>query len=626
MLAKYNRRELTASRKSIFWLSVIVLLLAALLRIYHLNLQGLWGDEGWSVEFSASSNPSIVTQRLVDDLHPPFYFILLSWWRQVAGDSELAMRLLTVFPAILTVALIDRIGRKLFSPMAGVLAGLVLALSDKHIMLAQEVRHYPFAFMLMALTTWVFFLWIDHPTRQRTMLYATLIILGVYTHYYTILVVVIQVIYALLALRPLRRVRQLCVIISLSLLAFIPWFFVAIYQLQIRPEGILHSMPLAWSTLEFLSIDFLGRPVILGGGLLTLGLLVFHFNHDERSQWQISLADLPRAWYVVVWFVLPIALSILIFPFVTVLTDRNMALLLLPIALLIGRGMTSFQPSGRLFLAVLLTVNGLTSLDSYFVHPPWRTLSQYVADNYPTGEPVIMDVAGGDKAMDYHLHQLLPEGTTIISLNQWRLRFGVNYLGVFNQLLDQNDGFWIAYWVNPDKPWDARQPLADFGYTLTATHHEYHLGNPIDLYHYDRLPDIDEQLATFNDQIRLHRVKTPFEVSAGDTLDVSLWWSTNTSQSISYSISVFLLDNTGISRAQGADGVPQNGQFPTDAWTVDEVIFDSHQISVPNDVTTGDYQLAIKVYNSNDGFILPVTTSNEQNTTEYFIVGTVHVR
>ena len=552
--------------------------------------------------------------------------MLLSWWRYVAGDSEIAMRLLAVFPAILTVALIDRIGRKLFSPTTGVLAALVLTLSDKHIVLAQEVRHYPLAFMLMALTTWVFFLWIDHPTRRRTLIYAAIIIVSVYTHYYTILMVAVQAIYGLLILRPWHRVRQLFGVISLSLFAFMPWFFVAIYQLEIRPEGILHSMPLAWSTLEFLSIDFLGRPVILSGGLLILGLLVFRFNPSTNPKWQMASTDSHHFWYVVLWFGFPIALSILIFPFVTVLTDRNMALLLLPIALLIGRGMITFRPSARLFLALLLTINGLASLDSYFVHPPWRDLSQYVADNYPTGEPVLMDVAGGDKAMDYHLHQLLPEGTTIVSLNQWRLRFGVNYLGVFNQLLDQSDGFWIAYWVNPDKPWDARQPLLDFGYTLTATHHEYHLGSPIDLYHYDRLPDIDEQLAIFYDDIRLHRVKNPVEVIAGEPFEVSLWWSTKTSQSNSYSISVFLVDSAGISRAQGVDGPPQGGQAPTDAWQVDEVVFDSHQIQIPTDVATGEYQLAIKVYNSNDGFILPVTTVHKQNTTEYFIVGTVHVR
>lgn len=626
MFVNSNRSGERKSRKSILQLSLMVLLLAALLRIYHLNLQGLWGDEGWSVEFSASPNPATVTQHLVDDLHPPFYFILLSWWRQVAGDSELAMRLLAVFPAILTVALIDRIGHKLFSSYVGVLSALVLALSDKHIVLAQEVRHYPLAFMLMALTTWVFFLWIDNPTRRRTLFYAALMILSVYTHYYTLLIIAVQILYSLLTLRPWQRIRQLLTIISLSLLSFLPWFFVAIHQLQIRPEGILHSMPLTWSTLEFLSIDFLGRPVALGGGLLVLGMLIIHYFPNESPKWQFSSSDLPQAWYVILWFGFPIVLSILIFPYVTVLTDRNMALLLLPIALLIGRGITLFQPSTRLFLAIILIVNGLTSLDSYFDHPPWRELSRYVAQNYPFGEPVIMDVAGGDKAMDYHLHQLLPEGTSIISLNQWRIRFGVNYLGVLNQLLEQSDGFWVAYWVNPDKPWDVRQPLADFGYTLTATHREYHLGNPIDLYHYDRLPNLDEQLSTFNDQIRLHRVKTPFEVLTGEALDVSLWWSTNTRQSVSYSISIFLLDSNGISRAQGVDGPPQNGRAPTDTWPIDTVIFDSHQIHIPNDLPLGDYQLAIKVYNSSDGFILPVTTSNEQNTTEYFIVGTVHVR
>ncbi len=584
-------------------LSLAVLLLAALLRIYHLNDQGLWGDEGWSVEFSEPSNPADVTRNLADDLHPPLYFISLSLWRQIAGDTEIAMRLWAVFPALLTVALIERLGRQVFSPAAGIFAALVLALADKHIVLAQEVRHYPLAFMWMALTSLAFLRWIEQPNRTRTLHYALLIILGVYTHYYTALILLVQIVYAAFTLRPWQRVWRLVVIITLSMLAFVPWMFVAYHQLIIRPEGILHSMALSWDTLDFLAVDFLGRPVVLLGSLLVLGLLV---RRRQES-------------YATLWFTIPIVFTLLVYPFATVLTDRNMALLLLPIALLAGYGTTFFQPPARLFLAFLVAANGLASLDSYHDHPPWREMATYVADNYPAGEPVLMDVVGGDKALNYHLHQLLPDSTPIFSLNQWRIDYNFYFLGVFNELLEENDGFWIAYWVNADRQWDVEGTLAEHGYVRTASQRFYHLGNPLDLYHYDRIPALDETVAIFGDDIRLHRVKAPATIPLDQSLNVSLWWSTTTPLPVSYSVSVFLLDDAGQLRTQH-DGPPQNGQSPTNSWQPDQVYFDSHRLSLA-ELQPGSYRLAVKVYNSANGQILSLPDGQE-----FVIVGEVLLR
>ncbi|MBI5931329.1 MAG: glycosyltransferase family 39 protein [Chloroflexi bacterium] len=593
------------------------MLLAALLRIHNLDANGLWGDEGWSVEFSEPSSPALVTQNLVDDLHPPFYFITLSAWRQVAGDSEIPMRFWAVCPALLTVALVDRIGRKLFSPSAGIAAGLVLALADKHILLSQEVRHYPLAFMWMAASSLAFLHWLENPTRRRTLLYASIMIAAVYTHYYTALILPVQVIYAGLVLRPVQRIWKLLFMMGLALLAFVPWALVAVHQLLIRPEGILHSMPLSWATADTLTIDYLGRPVILGIGLILLGALSIK-NRGQFLQWNES----PAVWYPVLWLAVPIIISIVVYPVVTVLTDRNLALLLLPIAILAGHGIVAFHPPGRYILAALVVVNGLASADSRYVQPDWRSMAHFVEQNYPVDEPVLMDVRGGDKALGYYLRRLLPSGTQVISLNQWRIDYGIYFLGPVQDLLEKNDGFWVAYWG--DGPYEMDNVYQNYGYTQTATRRFYHLGAPIDWYHYDRLPNTDEILGTFGDTIRLHRVKTAYEVKRGGTLNVSLWWSAPQTPSISYSISVFLMDGDGILRAQD-DSAPQNGKVPTTTWIPDQVVFDSHAIKIPKNLSAGEYQLAVKVYNSADGQILHILTDSAISQ-EYLIIGAVQVR
>lgn len=580
-------------------LMVVVLLLAALLRIYHLNQQGLWGDEGWSVEFSASDNPRDVVLALVPDLHPPLYFMTLAIWRDFAGSSEVAMRMLAVYSALLTVAIISRIA---INRSAGILAALILALSDKHIVLSQEVRHYPTAFMMMALSSWVFLCWVKHPTRRATLLYAVVTIASVYVHYYTALIVLVQLAYMLINHR--QRLPVFIFVSGLPMLAFLPWFFVAWSQLIVRPEGILHTLPLNWDTLNTLTIDFLGRPPILLLALLGLGVMQ---AFQRRSQ----------AWYPLLWMAIPMAITVLVYPVVTVLTDRNMALLLLPIALLAGQGALWLDGRGRWLLASILLINGVASLDSYQIHPPWREMAVYVADHYPTAEPVFMDVRGGDKALDYHLRQLLPSNTQVVSVNQLRLDFGAYFLGVWSQYLDQNDGFWIAYWVNENEQWDVAAPLTAAGYVRTATRRFYHLGNPIDLYHYDKLPPLNEVITTFEGGIRLHRVKYPSVVT--DVLPVSLWWSTVRPQSISYSVSVFLLDVNGRLVAQH-DGAPQAGAAPTTAWQSDTVVLDSHAVDTSG-LAAGTYHLAVKMYDSGTGRVLLAAP----DMTEYVIVDSVRV-
>lgn len=588
-----------------FWVLLLVLMLAAFLRLYHLNLQGLWGDEGWSVEFSDPHSPREVTTQLVPDLHPPLYFILLSGWRQVAGNSEIAMRLLAVFPALLTVAIVARLGRVLFSPTAGVLAALMLAIADKHIVLSQEVRHYPLAFMWMALCSLAFFHWLRHPSRTHTLCYAVLIILCVYTHYYAALIVMVQILYALLVLRPWGRVGRLLGVIGLSLVAFMPWAAVAYYQLLIRPEGITHSWPRTWATFDFLAIDFLGRPVALAAGLLIIGVF---------WGWRRLTPS-----YVVLWLAMPVIITLTVYPHVKLITDRNLSLLLVPLALLVGRGISVFPKTGRVVLAFIVVANGLTSLDSYFDHPPMRELSTYIAYHYPNSEPVLMDVEGEDKAMRYHLRELLPTGTEIVSLHQWRLDYKIYFLSVLETFLQEHDGFWIAYWVNPDRVWDIEEPLSRNGYIRTASHRDYHLGFPIDVYHYDKVPSVNEAIATFGDHIRLHRIKVAQVVQKGEAMTISLWWSTDTALPISYSVSVFLLNDSGRLVQQGPDSPPQHGQAPTDGWVVDQIYFDSQQIATDT-IPNGSYQLAVKVYNSVDGAILPVGTN------DYFVVGTISIR
>ena len=138
---------------------LVVLVLAAALRLSLLGSKSLWFDETFSVEFSQQT-PERLWQSNASrpETHPPLYYHGLHHWMDWFGDSETSVRMPSALVSLLNVALIYVLGRRLFSHRVGLLAAALLALSPLNLWYAQEARMYLFmtAIMLLAaiLLTW----------------------------------------------------------------------------------------------------------------------------------------------------------------------------------------------------------------------------------------------------------------------------------------------------------------------------------------------------------------------------------------------------------------------------------------------------------------------------------------
>ena len=151
------------SKEARSFLPLVVLLLAAFwLRLYRLDAQSLWWDEGISLHLATSSAAEIVRDRLAN-IHPPLYFFLLKGWLRLVGVSPFTGRALSVLAGLLQVALAfaaagywsrraglgPRIARA-----AGWLAGGLMLLSPLSVIYSQEMRVYallPVAYLLLLL-------------------------------------------------------------------------------------------------------------------------------------------------------------------------------------------------------------------------------------------------------------------------------------------------------------------------------------------------------------------------------------------------------------------------------------------------------------------------------------------
>ncbi len=95
----------------------------------------------------------------------------------------------------------------------------------------------------------------------------------------------------------------------------------------------------------------------------------------------------------------------------------------------------------------------------------------------------------------------------------------------------------------------------------------------------------------------------------GQVLPLRLDWRLTQPVSVDYTIGVYLLDAGGALKTQ-QDGSARGGFYPMTHWPVSAPVPDQHGIQLPPDLATGEYQVAVAVYNWQTGDRLPVRDAN----------------
>jgi len=137
----------------------LIVLAAFGLRILRLGDANLWWDEALAI-WGVRKGLLGVTRWTAGDVHPPLYFWSLWAWVQLAGESEFAMRSLSVLFGVLTVAVVHGLGSLMAGRRVGNLAALLTALSRFHIWWSQEMRMYVLAGLAGMLSLYLFLRWL----------------------------------------------------------------------------------------------------------------------------------------------------------------------------------------------------------------------------------------------------------------------------------------------------------------------------------------------------------------------------------------------------------------------------------------------------------------------------------
>jgi uncharacterized membrane protein len=224
------------------WRAFAPLLWVALLLAfapYQSLTRDLWTDEAFTVSYTAY--PSLGT--VLDDVRkneqtPPVYFTLSWLWSRVAGQSDVAQRLLSLLFGALAVATLAGMAQRWLVPAEARMAGYLLAVLTPVGIYVVTARSYAFM-LLMAVICIAVFEWLYRRPTHLPALVTYSLVMGVFcltSYFAAAFIAAHNLIWAFGLLRQrenwLRRllgwsVAQICII-----LIVLPWLPALAYQFK----------------------------------------------------------------------------------------------------------------------------------------------------------------------------------------------------------------------------------------------------------------------------------------------------------------------------------------------------------------------------------------------------------
>lgn len=216
------------------WLAL--LLLAALVLLSVVASRSLWIDELFTLQVAGESDLGRLIDRCIEtERRPPLHYLVMYAWLRLTGDSEVALRLPSVFFALLSLPLLGRLARTLGSGRLGVWPAAVLAAMPTFVLYSRMVRAYSMALALGLLSTILFLVAIQRPSRRAWAAYIVASAALLYTDYAVISLILAQnlyVAYLMLRRRGAPRLSAWLASQAALALAFAPWLLVLVSQSQ----------------------------------------------------------------------------------------------------------------------------------------------------------------------------------------------------------------------------------------------------------------------------------------------------------------------------------------------------------------------------------------------------------
>ncbi|MGV3541172.1 MAG: glycosyltransferase family 39 protein [Rufibacter sp.] len=387
---------------------LLIILAGTILRLKDLTYKGLWLDELHTV---IETNPEISLSDILyfmqnTDQHPPLYFFTAHYWLKLIGYHDFAIKLLSVIAGVASILSMFHLGKEARNKTVGLIAAALVAFNYFHIFYSQEARNYIFAFLFACLSFTYLLKALKKPSITAGIAYALATILLLYSHYYSLFVVVAQAVIVLF-LYIIRKENQkyikcFGVAALVTIILYAPWIPTLLKIGSISSFWL--EKPSASFFIDYYKeyFGYYSLIIYINTALLAVFIVsvIVAWKGKKVTRFTPIQENLPLLGFILLsWVVISYGIPYLrsitatpmLFPRYTIVTLPAIFL-----AIAIGIDLLRFTWLKTIFvfgICFLTTVNLVYSQDYYRSRPKqeWREMTLFVAKHNVAQYPVVSD-------------------------------------------------------------------------------------------------------------------------------------------------------------------------------------------------------------------------------------------
>lgn len=352
----------------------VILLLGLLLRVVDID-RHYWYDEACSIQMTNDIS-EYFDDSIREDKNPPLYFIFLAFWIKFFGQSEVFLRIPSVFFSVVSILLVFFLAREVFDNKIAVLSSLVFAVLPFNIWHSQEVRPYSLSVFLTLFMVLLCVKYIKKRSLRTLSLFLTFSVLSIYCTYYAWLLFI-----------PLGVILLRSRILVFNSKVFVLFFLSLSLGGLLLAEDIVSIYKSFWTfQSDFSQLLSCVHNIALGYNatmaeyrtffVYTVYLITFSFFYKktEFSKKNGFFSDGFKSWsFIFLLFIFPLVGSFMIGFFVPVFISKKMIIIVPFFCILISAGCFSSKFKFVQFCLVIITL-------SFFVLP----LVRYYKNEMPS--------------------------------------------------------------------------------------------------------------------------------------------------------------------------------------------------------------------------------------------------
>ena len=483
-------------RQQLYLLAAIALVLIIALHNLHFAKLDYREDEIHTLHMARElSIPRLVQYLGANDIHPPVWRIFAVGWINTFGLDAGVVRSLSALFTLLTLACTFRLASDLFSHTVGLIAVIVLGCLPFFQFYGHELRPYAVLAMTAVGMQWSLLRWIQRRKFVYALLFFVLGTLALYTHFFAIFALAALFITALIVARPERGfILWLVGLFAAIALSFIPWIIPLLHGMFVRDPGGAHY------TLEQNAEGFItllramqGLPLLVLPALLIPVSMAYPYTRHVPAPAMRFQPEWRRI-YVIVFPVLALLLILLTDRFVSILTPRNLMIVVPSLAILTAALLAVITPVLRNLMVALIVLSGIFGFQSFNLTVPYQGIVDILKPAFQPGDRIVSNINHnevGVSALVYYLLDFMPGQVhvnemvhivepDVVALFQRQLTPVANLVrddspaavADFERFLDDTQRVWFIQYDGPPflKLPQAFQQALDVRFTACQTH------------------------------------------------------------------------------------------------------------------------------------------------------------